>query len=170
MKSNSHSSVEPMCALDPLLLIPRIEYAEDIYEYVRSQARDFCLVILDMKNFHVINDIHGYDTGDVVIRTFIHDLRQQLPRGSVSLRFRHGDEFLFFLPVTPGVARSLFESFQKLSESRPASGMPADSDIFVSYRFGVIELNRDNREDVKGLLRRAELALRQVKGQASPRS
>ena len=164
MKSNSF---EPMCALDPLLLIPRIEYAEDIYDYVRSQARDFCLVILDMKNFHVINDIHGYDTGDVVIRTFIHDLRQQLPRGSVSLRFRHGDEFLFFLPVTPDAAR---ESFQKLSESRPASGMPADSDIFVSYRFGVIELNRDNREDVKGLLRRAELALRQVKGQASPRS
>jgi diguanylate cyclase (GGDEF)-like protein len=166
MKSNSF---EPMCALDPLLLIPRIEYAEDIYDYVRTQARDFCLVILDMKNFHVINDIYGYDTGDVVIRTFIHDLRQQLPRGSVSLRFRHGDEFLFFLPVAPGAARSLFDSFQKICESRPTSAATGDPDIFVSYRFGVIELSRDDHEDVKGLLRRAELALRQVKGQASPR-
>jgi len=25
-------SQEPMCALDPLLLIPRIEYAKDIYD------------------------------------------------------------------------------------------------------------------------------------------
>jgi diguanylate cyclase (GGDEF)-like protein len=159
-----------MCALDPLLLIPRIEYAKDIYDYVRSRPGDFCLVILDMKNFHVINDIYGYDTGDAVIRTFIHDLRQQLPRGSVSLRFRHGDEFLFFLPIAADEARSLFDSFRKLCESQPVAGMRSDSDIFVSYRFGVIELKRDDSEDVKVLLQRAELALRQVKGQASPRS
>src|SRR5215469_11321502 len=93
MKSNLPERFEPMCALDPLLLIPRIEYVEDIYDHVRRQSRHFSLVILDMKNFHLINDIYGYDTGDAVIRSFIHDLRQQLPRGSVSLRFRHGDEF-----------------------------------------------------------------------------
>src|SRR5262249_17988243 len=84
-------SPEPMCALDPLLLIPRIEYVKDIYDFVVSQPRDYHLVILDMKNFHFVNDIYGYDIGDVVIEQFMRKLRSGLPAGSISLRFRHGD-------------------------------------------------------------------------------
>src|SRR4030095_14205017 len=117
MAIESRRALEPMCALDPLLLIPRIEYVDDVYELVSSQAREYCLVILDMKNFHTVNDQYGYDTGDMVIKKFMHELRERLPGGSFSVRFRHGDEFLFFLPETPNQAQSLFAAFRGVCEA-----------------------------------------------------
>src|SRR4051794_33796897 len=89
---------EPVCALDPLLLVPRIEYAESIFAWVTSQTEPFCLVILDMRNFHTINDVFGYEVGDSVLARFISSIRARLPIGSKTMRFRHGDEFLFFVP------------------------------------------------------------------------
>ena len=156
-----------MCALDPLLLIPRIEYVNDVYEFVLSQPKSYCVVILDMKNFHVINDLYGYDIGDNVIERFMMELRKRLPVGSVSLRFRHGDEFIFFVPE--GIARveSLFKSFRDVCEATPALTLVKEA-IFVSYRFAVIHMVPG--ESVRALLVRAEMALRAVKGQGSPRS
>ena len=167
MGYESRRALEPMCALDPLLLIPRIEYVEDVCRFLWSQSMEYCLVILDMKNFHVVNDLYSYDTGDRVIRQFIQELRQRLPPGSISLRFRHGDEFLFFVPGTASEAEALFHSYRDVCESRPALRV-ANDDIFISYRFAVINLLRSG-ESVPALLARAEMALRQVKGQGTPR-
>jgi diguanylate cyclase (GGDEF)-like protein len=167
MKRESKRALEPMCALDPLLLIPRIEYVDDVYEFVLSQLTGYCLVILDMKNFHIINDLYGYDIGDRVIEQFIAGLRRLLPAGSVSLRFRHGDEFLFFVPRAIAQADSLFKSYRGACEATPALTV-AREPIFVSYRFGVTDLLPG--ETVRALLVRAENALRAVKGQGSPRS
>ena len=160
-------SQEPMCALDPLLLIPRIEYAKDIYDFVVSQARDYCLVILDMKNFHIVNDLYGYDIGDIVIETFMRKLRSRLPAGSISLRFRHGDEFLFFVPEDMKSVEALFNSFREECEGAPALSTQQD-EIFISYRFAVIKVSRC-ADGVQTMLARAEKALREVKGQGSPR-
>jgi hypothetical protein len=85
----------------------------------------------------------------------------------VSLRFRHGDEFLFFIPQTTIKVESLFKSIRDECEAIPAL-MIAQEAIVVSYRFAVIDLLRD--EAMQALLTRAEKALRAVKGQGSPRS
>jgi diguanylate cyclase (GGDEF)-like protein len=156
-----------MCALDPLLLIPRIEYVHEVYEFVGGQSQDYCLVILDMKNFHTVNDLYGYDIGDSVIDHFVRGLRQRLLPGSISLRFRHGDEFLFFVPETVTPAESRFRSFLEECEATPALTV-AQGTIFVSFRFAVIDLRPG--ETVPALLGRAEKALRGVKGQGSPRA
>ena len=157
-----------MCALDPLLLIPRIEHVEDVYDWVLSAAADYCLVILDMKNFHIINDIYGYDAGDTVIAKFARAVRRRLPQGSISLRFRHGDEFLFFVPGDVAQTESFFNSFRDWCEATPAFTV-AQQDIFVSYRFAAMNLRRSG-EDVREVLGNAEKALRAVKGQGSPRT
>ena len=167
MKGQSRRAIEPMCALDPLLLIPRIEYIDDVYDFVSLQRREYCLIILDMKNFHAVNDLYGYDIGDNVIASFVRDLRKRLPPGSISLRFRHGDEFLFFIPEILAQAESRFRSFLDVCEATPALTV-ARENVFVSYRFAVINLMRN--ETVSSLLHRAEKALRAVKGQGSPRS
>jgi len=156
-----------MCALDPLLLIPRIEYVTDVYEFVRSQPNGYSMVILDMKNFHVINDLYGYDVGDSVIEKFMAELRKRLPLGSVSLRFRHGDEFLFFVPDAVSPVESLFNAFRDVCEAVPAQTTAGET-IFVSYRFAALKVLPE--ESVQQLLTRAENALRAVKGQGSPRS
>ena len=158
-----------MCALDPLLHIPRIEYVEEIYEYVLNQPAVFSLVILDMTNFHLVNDIYGYDVGDVVIESFIQTLRQRLPPGGISLRFRHGDEFLFFLPWAKTATVSHFETFREGYETKPARTLSGGEEIYVSYRFAVLELTRAS-QPIATLLLEAEKALRQIKKQGSVRS
>jgi diguanylate cyclase (GGDEF)-like protein len=158
---------EPMCALDPLLLIPRIEYVGEIHEFVLAQERAYSLVVLDMKNFHAVNDLYSYDTGDRVIAAFMCNLRSWLPKGSMSLRFRHGDEFLFFLPLEQEAAAKLFDSFRAHCEATPALTLENNKPIIVSYRFAAIELIQ--AEKMEAMLLRAEKALREVKGQGSPR-
>jgi diguanylate cyclase (GGDEF)-like protein len=165
-KNELKRALEPMCALDPLLLIPRIEYIDDVHAYVLSQPKAYCVVILDLKNFHIINDLYSYDTGDRVIESFIAGFRQRLPSGSVSLRFRHGEEFLFFVPEPLREADSLFQSFREECETTPGFTV-GDHTFFISYRFAVLDLTRG--EEVRALLARAERALRAVKGQGSPR-
>ena len=159
---------EPMCALDPLLLIPRIEYAGPIFSFVRSKNIPYSLVILDMKNFHVINDIHGYETGDEVLSKFIFSLRSRLPYQSITLRFRHGDEFLFFLPLSTTEADTLFEDFRNWCESRFSVNDPHGVGFTVSFRFASLALVHNGME-YRDLLRLAEARLRAVKGQGSLR-
>jgi diguanylate cyclase (GGDEF)-like protein len=166
--TDSRRASEPMCALDPLLLIPRIEHVEDVYDWVLAAAEDYCLVILDIKNFHVINDIYNYDTGDAVIVQFVRGLRRRLPQGSITLRFRHGDEFLFFVPGEAAQTESVFRTFRDFCEATPALTV-AQQDIFVSFRFAAMNLGRSN-ESVRMVLANAEKALREVKGQGSPRA
>lgn len=168
MTPDSRRALEPMSALDPLLLIPRIEHVEDVYDWVLSTAEAYCLVILDMKNFHIINDVYGYETGDKVIEEFVRGVRRRLPRGSISLRFRHGDEFLFFVPGEIAQTEAMFKSFRDFCEATPALTV-VQQDIFVSYRFAAMNLGR-SREGVRMVLTNAEKALREVKGQGSPRT
>ena len=76
--------------------------------------------------------------------------------------------FLFFVPEEREQAKLSFDAFRESCETTPACRM-AEQDIFVSYRFAVIDL-AGARESVKALLARAERALREVKGQGSPRA
>ena len=62
--------------------------------------------------------------------------------GSISLRFRHGDEFLFFVPETVTPAESRFRSFLEECEATQALTV-AQGTIFVSFRFAVIDLSAE---------------------------
>lgn len=160
---------EPVCALDPLLLIPRIEYAQSIFACIQGSSRRYTLVILDMINFHVINDVFGYEVGDSVLQQFIVSLRSALPRGSISMRFRHGDEFLFFLPLAEPDAHALFETRQRFSREVRYPQLASEETFQVSFRFATMPLDQSGAE-YRDLLRAAEARLRAVKGQGTPRN
>lgn len=162
-------TLEPMCALDPLLLIPRIEYVEPILSYVQSRNSTYTLVILDMKNFHIINDIYDYNTGDRVLAEFILLLRSRLPKWSVTLRFRHGDEFLFFLPVESQEANKRFSEYNLFCERHSFLKHPDGNNFIISFRFACLDLSKYNI-DFQKLLQVAESKLREVKGQGTIRN
>jgi GGDEF domain-containing protein len=96
----------------------RIEYIDDVYDFVSLQRREYCLIILDMKNFMPSMTSMGMTSGINVIASFVRDLRKRLPPGSISLRFRHGDEFLFFIPEMLAQAESRFRSFLECAKLR----------------------------------------------------
>ncbi len=159
---------EPICALDPLLLIPRIEYAESIFSSVQARTTAYSLVILDMKNFHTINDIFGYEAGDSLLLQFISTVRSELPPGSMAMRFRHGDEFLFFVPEPKVSARLLFDGIKSRCEKMEYPHLAREEGENLSFRYAVIELNKSSRSYLDWL-RAAEAELRAVKGQGTLR-
>ncbi len=67
----------------------------------RLTHQPVCLLLCDIDNFKAINDEHGHDQGDAVLRDIAYALRKQLR--SFELIYRLGGEE--FLVVLPGIDR-----------------------------------------------------------------
>ncbi|WP_162343827.1 diguanylate cyclase [Cyclobacterium salsum] len=160
--------LEPMCALDPLLLIPRLEYLPPIFDLVKKRNSNYSIVFLDLKNFHIVNDIYDYDTGDKVILKFIDIARSSIPKGSITLRFRHGDEFIFFIPKSLIKTNQIFVRIKNNCEKFNFFSNYKKDSIEISFRFAAVEVNR--AKTFRELLQIGEEKLRDVKKVGSPRT
>jgi two-component system cell cycle response regulator len=66
----------------------------------RRQSQPLSLAILDLDHFKSINDTHGHDMGDGVLRAFCAHVRERV-RPSHMLGRLGGEEFLLLMPGTP---------------------------------------------------------------------
>lgn len=90
---------------------------------VRDDGPLACLMI-DADNFKVVNDTHGHDAGDAVLRALAKELSHSVRTDDLVVRLG-GDEFLVILPATPldgamKLAEALRESVSTLQV--PAGG------------------------------------------------
>jgi GGDEF domain-containing protein len=103
-----------------------------------------------------------------VLSNFILLLRNKLPKNSISLRFRHGDEFLFFLPENINTANKLFSDFNSYCENYTFLKKPDGGNFIISFRFAPVMLEKSDI-DFNKVLQIAEAKLREVKGHGSQR-
>ena len=122
-----------------------------------ASEKPVCLFLFDIDHFKGINDTHGHDAGDDVLRSFAERLRQGV-RG-VDLVSRHGgEEFVLVMPDTDAdYAASVAERLRSDVEREPfvtRSGAP----IPVTVSVGIAEWQgpSDTADD---LMRRADRAL-----------
>jgi diguanylate cyclase (GGDEF)-like protein len=87
--------------LDPLTgllnrhaLVPRFV---ELSHQARLTHQPVCLVLCDVDNFKAINDEHGHDCGDAVLRDIAYELRKRLRSFELVYRLG-GEEFLMVLP------------------------------------------------------------------------
>jgi len=89
--------VDPLTELlNRRLFFDRIEHAIRLAE---RQARSFALLYLDMDDFKLVNDRHGHQAGDTVLREFGHRIRSCLRVADTAARLG-GDEFAILLEQT----------------------------------------------------------------------
>jgi diguanylate cyclase (GGDEF)-like protein len=114
------------------------------------------VVALDLDNFKQLNDAHGHDAGDRVLRATADRIRDTLRAGDVVARLG-GDEFIALLTNT--TLAGAMSAIDRLREATP----PREA-----FSAGVAVWNR--REDLAELVRRADLALYDAKGAGGSRT
>ena len=115
-------------------------------------ASSFSLVLWDVDHFKKVNDEHGHQTGDEVLRIMARTCARSLRKSDIVGRVG-GEEFACLLPETGGeAAGSVAEKIRRAISASNGGGLPA-----CSVSLGVAEFSPgDTRES---LYRRADQAL-----------
>ncbi len=126
-------------------------------ERTRRYGRAFCLLLLDIDHFKLVNDNHGHEAGDEALRRLANAL-QAGTRGIDTAARIGGEEFAIILPETDS-ARGL-EVADRLREEIKATEIPAAGHITVSI--GLAECTA-TAGDARELLAIADAALYEAK-------
>jgi diguanylate cyclase (GGDEF)-like protein len=83
------------------LLVRRVgdELLENLFAYASRHDLPLGLLFLDLDNFKAVNDKHGHETGDAVLRAAAAALKQAFRRQDSLIRWG-GEEFVVVLPGT----------------------------------------------------------------------
>jgi len=146
--------------LDPLTgllnrhaLVPRFL---EISHQARLTGQPVCMVLCDVDGFKQINDEHGHDCGDAVLRDIAYELRKRLR--SFELVYRLGGEE--FLTVLPGIG---LQAGQEVAERlREAVEQARPTDIPITISLGV-SAARGAQVDYDTLFKAADEALYEAK-------
>ena len=86
---------------------------------LQAEGRAFCAIVLDVDHFKRINDGHGHDVGDQVLRQLAERMRACCREGDVLCR-TGGEEFLMLLPGAPlERAHAVAERLRNVVQDRP---------------------------------------------------
>jgi diguanylate cyclase (GGDEF)-like protein len=118
------------------------------------------LIYLDVDDFKPINDRHGHDCGDEVLRIIAKRLTHSVRETDTVARVG-GDEFVVALPRV-GTGESLIETARKLSDavSLPIEATCASVSVTVSVGLTSFVPSED---DARSLMMKADLAMYDAK-------
>ena len=127
----------------------------------REQERDMAVMLIDMDFFKSVNDTHGHDTGDAVLKEFALRLRRNIRGVDLACRFG-GEEFVVLMPDTDfRQAQSVAERVRMAVAERgfeTGTGVPLDVTVSVG-----VALNETPDDTPEMILKRADIALYRAK-------
>jgi two-component system cell cycle response regulator len=127
------------------------------FEHARRYERPLSLVLVDIDHFKVINDTHGHDAGDIVLRR-VADVIADISRHSDFVARIGGEEFAVVLPETP-----LFESMQFGEKLRCSIAVAAMATGPVTISIGIANMPHSRVTTSLELFRAADQALYRAK-------
>lgn len=134
--------------------------ARDLIRVSHSQNQIFALLLMDIDRFSVVNDVHGRDVGDLLLKTIGQRLQGCIRTSSLVARI-DGDQFMVILDKiqTP---ESVVKKAQKICQTMAEPFSFMDQRIHLSTSIG-IAMYPHNGNNVGVLLRRVETALFKAK-------
>lgn len=166
----SNRRLQEVALTDALTGYPNRRYAIDRMqqEWVAStrNRRPLSCMIIDLDDFKLINDSHGHDVGDMVLRQAADALREAL-RGQDVICRTGGDEFLVICPET--AIDAAFVCAERLREAVDElvidTGGPS---IDVTVSIGVA-VRDEAMADIDALIKQADRSAYLAKGQGRNR-
>lgn len=156
---------------DPLTeLANRRAFKRDLEREIgdcRARGIDLSLAFCDIDHFKRINDLHGHETGDRVLRFVAQLMAKQFARKGMVGRFG-GEEFVVMFPgIDSQAAASAVDQCRADLAAMPLYAATTGDRIgSVSFTAGVVELQAE--ETMADLLRRADELL--YRGKAAGRN
>lgn len=129
-----------LAATDPLTGLMNRRAFLEAFEREHSRAvrhaLPMTLVMVDVDHFKRVNDTHGHDAGDAVLRAVAASLARGARKSDLVARWG-GEEFVLFLPQTGEAgARVASERLRRaIAELRPAT--PSGASVPVTASFGL---------------------------------
>ncbi len=137
-------------------------HLDNLLAQARKSGRPLSFVIMDIDFFKSVNDTHGHDIGDEVLREFARRISANVRGIDLACRYG-GEEFVVVMPDTDVTyACSVAERLRKSIETTPVeiSRAPGKLNITISIGIAQSENETDSAED---LLYRADQALYRAK-------
>jgi two-component system, cell cycle response regulator len=133
-----------------------------LIEQAKSRGKPLTALVLDIDYFKAINDSHGHDAGDDVLREFALRIRRSI-RG-IDLACRHGgEEFVIVMPETDmAVAAMVAERLRRRIAADPFAIQHGARSIPVTISIGIAGV-RGREDSAAALLKRADQALYRAK-------
>ena len=124
---------------------------------MRRYSRPLALLYLDLDDFKAVNDQHGHQTGDAVLRLVANAMRRAIRQSDIVGRLG-GDEFGVLMPETDGVVA-------EAAATRLASGIRTvfQGTPSVTASIGLVSTINVASLGVEELLRRADTAMYEAK-------
>lgn len=156
--------LERMSVTDPLTELPNRRFFEILLqqEFVKGQRdkQALALVMLDVDHFKRINDEHGHDTGDAVLRHLAKQMRAATRGGNLLARVG-GEEFALLLPDT--ALSEAIEVAQRIRQTVEQGSFPYQHQLLrLTVSAGVARVKYD--APLKDACQQADRALYAAKG------
>lgn len=158
------AELEELAMVDSLTAVPNRRFLEHtltarLGEMRRHGAPPFVVALGDLDDFKRINDLHGHEVGDRVLRMVATTLAADLRGGDTVARLG-GEEFVLLLGhADVGAALAATDRLRRLVQAS-ALRVPA-GEVGVTISFGVTRARR--RDSPQMALRRADALLYQSK-------
>jgi diguanylate cyclase (GGDEF)-like protein len=133
--------------------------AEELIDKAVKHERPLSLAFLDLDRFKLVNDTHGHDVGDEVLKVFVDRIKNQLRSIDLFARFG-GEEFVVMLPNLDEI-----EAAQAIDNIRKVIHQPYQIDdlsININFSAGVATLSSE-KNSYAALLKSADRALYKAK-------
>ena len=165
LRDNVQMSME-LAITDPLTGLYNRRYMEShvtsLVEQALARGKPLALLVVDIDYFKAVNDVHGHDAGDDVLREFATRLKKSIRGIDLACRYG-GEEFVVVMPETDmAVAAIVAERIRRRIAGEPFSICAGATALDVTISIGLAAL-AGVEDTAAHILKRADQALYRAK-------
>jgi len=169
---NSVVTSMELAVLDPLTGLYNRRYLDTnmpgIFEEAVAEARGLSVLVLDIDRFKLINDQHGHEAGDEVLRAFAKRVRSCVRGDDVIVRMGGEEIVVLTSDADTAIAAIVAERIRQRIEGEPFAIHRGVRQIEVTVSVGVATLQGGDRSG-ETIIARADAALYRAKAEGRNR-